>query len=749
MSTTFATRLTANAGREMRLALVIQGIPLVFQQGRGTLVNGVVALAGYGDGTLHSRHFGLCKVEQSSKELDMQQRRMIGGSLTAELLDDDAGTLQTLFTPRKRRRAFLRADIDSTDTSITVADVLNEIADPATFPFGVGVLYMGGETIAYDGRTAPFIIDVSIRGAFGSSAVPHFGASEQGAGIFTTPPSWIGRRVKLIGYFERDDGTTDAALAQVLDTFSLEEAPKYLGNGSWSLQCSHLSDEYATRKVGVGVNDFSVNDASVVSGNLALKSLALHRWTQGDVKTQALIESEVESENRTYIEVFDIISATSLTATTDFVGRVPRSVMGIVRLDVQRAKHIAVLDGFSFTPGERMLHMLASKVGDGVNGTYDTLGGYNRVRFGGFEFHFGACIDEGDLDTAAFLDVGGGGTFSNVIDGERAVSEVLFDFCVQLECFWYADNNGRLTVKRLAEDQVTPAIVIDSNVITGEPEVTYEEEAVSPRVSLKCNYDPVSGDFEATVNVVDVDLAARYPARTDTLELESRSIVVEPIALGDTGTLPRTAVSLAGVEVTLRRIQVANGRGRVLVRFSALLDLIALDLGQVVTLTTAVPNLETGGNVSQSGRVVLIGPRIEEGEVDVVVELLDRAFVIAPACVIASRAGAVLTLQTTGPECASTSPGNMFAASINSVAVWDISANVFEVLDIVARSATTLTLSAAPTFAHGAGDFVTVQSQDAGQTGVNTTGQVPLDFLYQMPDSPRVGVTVTLETRWR
>ena len=170
MSTTFATRLTANAGREMRLALVIQGIPLVFQQGRGTLVNGVVALAGYGDGTLHSRHFGLCKVEQASKELDMQQRRMIGGSLTAELLDDDANTLQSLFTPRRRRVAFLTTDVTPTGTPLLVTDVINQLPDPATFPFGVGTIYVGGESITYDGRTAPDTIDIATRGAFGTTA---------------------------------------------------------------------------------------------------------------------------------------------------------------------------------------------------------------------------------------------------------------------------------------------------------------------------------------------------------------------------------------------------------------------------------------------------------------------------------------------------------------------------------------------------------------------------------------------------
>jgi hypothetical protein len=746
VTTTFATRLVGDAGREIRLALVIQGVPLVFQQGRGTLVNGVVALAGYGDGSMHQRHLGLGKIDQGAKELDMQQRRMIGGSLTAELLDDDAGTLQTLFSPRKRRVAFLTADVDTVVTSLTVTDVLSQIADPALSPGGNGVLYLGGETIVYDGRTAPLTIDVAIRGAFGSDVDVHFGLSEQGEGFFTTPPSWIGRRVKLIGYFERDDGTTDAALAQVLDTFRLEEAPKYLGDGSWSLQCSHLSDEYAVRKVGRGINDVKAS-AGVVGGNLVVKSIATNRWAQGFTSTQMLLETEDGS-----IIISDIASTTLINATLNGLTNRVRGDARTVTIppEVRRARHIAVLSGAEVLPGERLLQMLTSKVGDLANGTYDTLGGFNRTRFGGFEFHFGAGINAADVDDAAFIAVGGTGAWSNVIDGERAVSEVLFDFCLQTESFWYADNKGKLTVRRLAEDQAAAPFVVDSSVILSDPEVTYDEESISPRVSLKCNYDPVSGDFESVVNVVDVDLAARYPSRTDTLELESRSIVVEPVAVGDSGTLVRESVGLAGVEVTLRRIQVANGRGRALARFPAHLDLLTLDLGQVVTLTSsASSNFEGGVIQAQTGRVTAIGPRIEEGYVDVVIEILGRAFVIAPACVIASRLGAVLTLQTTGPECATTSPGNMFAASFNSVAVWDVSANVFEVLDIVGRTATTLTLSAAPTFAHGAGDFVTVQQQDALQTAANTTGQVPLDFAYQMPDSPVVGVTVSLETRWR
>lgn len=748
MSTTFASRLSSTTGREMRLAIVIQGIPFVFQQGRTSLIDAVVGLAGFGGtvGMKHTRHFGLGKVEQSAKELDMQKRRMIGGGLTVELIDDSANALQVLFTPRKRRVAFLSGDATAAAFTMDVTDVLAQIPDPGS----VAALYVGGETITYDGRTAPTTINIAERGAFGSEAAVHFGGSEQGEGVFTTPPSWIGRRVKLIGYFEKDDGSTTAALAQVLDTYRLEEAPKYLGNGSWQLQCSHLSDEFAVRKVGRGVNDFSGSPSFVfTSGNLALKSLALNRWTQGSLKTQALVEFETGD-----IEVFDIVSASSVAATvTPQFRRVqptPSPVDSIRQFDSgpRRFKHIAILSGAEVTPGTRLLQMLASKTGDGTNGTFDVLGGFNRTRFGGFDFHFGAGINAADLDTAAFTDVGGAGTWSNVIDGERAVADVLFDFCVQLECFWYADNNGKLTVKRLAEDQSIAPVTVDDTVIIGEPEVTYDEEAIAPRVSLRCNYDPVSGDFEGTVNVVDVDLAARYPSATDTLELESRSVVVDPVAVGDTGTVPRESTGLAGVEVALRRIQVGNGRGRALVRFAAHLDLLTLDLGQIVTLTAAVPNFESG-NVSQTGRVTSLGPRIDDGEIDVVVELLDRAFVIAPAAVIASRVGAVLTLQTTGPECATTSPGNMFASTFNSVAVWDISASVFEVLDIVARTATTLTLSAAPTFAHGAGDFVTVQSQDALQTAANTTGQVPLDFIYQMPDVPVVGSTVSLETRWR
>lgn len=740
MSTTFASRLSSATGRELRLAIVIQGIPFVFQQGRTSLIDAVVGLAGFGGvvGMKHTRHFGLGKVEQAAKELDMQKRRMIGGGLTVELIDDSANALRALFTPRKRRVAFLSGDATAAALAMDVTDVLAQIPDPGA----VAALYVGGETITYDGRTAPTTINIAERGAFGSEAAVHFGGSEQGEGVFTTPPSWIGRRVKLIGYFEKDDGTTTASLAQVLDTYRLEEAPKYLGNGSWQMQCSHLSDEFAVRKVGSGINDFN-GSAPVVSGNLALKSLALQRWIQGTLKTQALVESDGGD-----VEIYNITSATSLTATTDGVfGRIQPSAVTLP-LQPKRFRHIAVLDASNTTPGQKILQMLTSKVGDGTNGAYDVLGGFNRTRFGGFEFHFGAGINLSDISDTSFLDVGGAGGWSNVIDGERSVEDVLFDFCLQLECFWYVDSTGRLTVKRLAEDQSIAPTTVNNDTIIGEPEVTYDEEAIAPRISLKCNYDPVSGEFEGTVNVVDVDLAARYPSATDTLELESRSVVVDPVAVGDSGTLPRPSIGLAGVEVALRRMQVSNGRGRALVRFSAHLDLMTLDLGQIVQLTAAVPNFESG-DVAQAGRVVSVGPRIDEGEVDVVVELLDRAFVIAPACVIASRAGAVLTLQTTGPECASTSPANMFGVG-NFVAHWDVSASLLEVNEIIARPAgNQITLAAAPTFAHGTGDFITVTQQGTSDIAANTTGQVPLDFTYQMPDVPVVGSTVDVETRWR
>jgi hypothetical protein len=168
-----------------------------------------------------------------------------------------------------------------------------------------------------------------------------------------------------------------------------------------------------------------------------------------------------------------------------------------------------------------------------------------------------------------------------------------------------------------------------------------------------------------------------------------------------------------------------------------------------VTLTAPVPDLEGNTTIAARGaRIIAMRPRFDEALVDTTFEVLDTLYRISPAAIIASAAVAVMTLQTTGPEVASTSPGNMFPDGV-LVEVWDVSAGVKVTRTVSSHTTTTLTLSSAPGFVVQAGvDFIRLAAQDVVGTGTSTDGYVPANFLSQMPDDEADG-TANPVTRWR
>jgi hypothetical protein len=83
------------------------------------------------------------------------------------------------------------------------------------------------------------------------------------------------------------------------------------------------------------------------------------------------------------------------------------------------------------------------------------------------------------------------------------------------------------------------------------------------------------------------------------------------------------------------------------------------------------------------------------------------------------------------------------------VEIFDISAAASVVRSVVAHTATTVTLSAAPGFVIEAGvDFMRIAEQDAAISARSTDGYVGTDFVFQMPDDENDGTAAPV-TRWR
>lgn len=766
MSSTFASRLTGSDGRDLRLAFVIQGVPVVFQQGRELVPDAVVALAGFGDGSGHSRYRGVAKIEQAPKELDLQQRRMVGGSLTVDLYDDDApgGTLLDLFSPRRRREAFLVDDIDAAVDAASLNTVTPFAADD--------VVYVGGESMivgAVSGGTDE-ITDL-IRGAFGSEARPHFGAADQGSSVFTTPPSWIGRRVKLIGYFLSEAATTTADLAMVLDTFRLEKAPQFMGEGLWQLQCSHLSDEFARRKLGSGMREVksSAERRRVNSTTSSFQAADGDRdqFVLGTATTYVRARGTTRGTDvfdgygwRTVGGGVEVGSVHRLFAQTgsEVIFESPNQVTDTPAVFFPTdLRHIALLPG-PVSVGRGMVRALTSRLGDASNGAEDVLPGRDRNGFGETDWRFGAGILAAEVDADAFEDVGNDAAqFSFVIDDEIDLVVLKFAFCVATNSVWLANRDGQLTVRRLSEERRSSSFVVDDDVIIGEPTVEFVEEDIAPRVRLKCNKDTISGELLLTVNLIDSELADRYPDHSDRLEIESDGIVVDDgIVPGTLNGSLRPAMSRASAETLLRTLQKQGDRGRIRITAVCHLDALLLDLGDVVVATVEVPDLEGTTIIERTGRVLMIGPKIDDGEVEVAFELFEPLLAVAPAAVTTGTSGGLDRVVLEASADGTATPARMFAVG------WGVEqrsadgqiVNDFIVLAII--SDTIVRLDSNPTLT--AGDFLVVGEQAFADlsANLNTDDLGTRDFIFAMPTneadivdgSTTPGIANT-ETRWR
>ena len=157
-----------------------------------------------------------------------------------------------------------------------------------------------------------------------------------------------------------------------------------------------------------------------------------------------------------------------------------------------------------------------------------------------------------------------------------------------------------------------------------------------------------------------------------------------------------------------------------------------------------------GGTIAgKYARVLSRRPDYDRGVVGLTLELLEPLQHVCPAAVIASAVGAVLTLSTTGPEVRTTSPGNDFGIGLY-VRVYDVSAGLYERIEITNVSTTTITLASAPTFVVQAGiDYVavdhTLSPNTATVSGYSLSEMAPLAGASGVV----VGSGYTSNARWR
>jgi hypothetical protein len=734
MSSTWATRLANGDGQRLRFYITIQGIPDVFQNSGTDLPSTVEASA-------RPRRKMLHIPQQGGSELDLNRRRMIGGSLRFTLDEDEDGTLAALFAARTPRTTYIAADHTAAGTTITVGS--NTLLDSA------GTLYCMGETITWTGKSGGTQLTGATRGAYSSRALTHFGDSTDGESVYEVPPTWVGRRVYLYAYFENEDGSTTTDLVERVGTFSIESQPTYrAGEGSWTFACSELTDEVGKKILGRGIKVEPLDEPVYMgaNGNLILPTRHLNRFAVGGTgaTTFVIMIARDNSTGETREEATRLISkdGTSITVSNDWGWFRHRPITHL--------GYIARLRDF---PGQCLAWAAISRLGDGANGGFDVYPGREHTDPGEAEWAFGAGIDASEVDTASFGVLTDGLLWAYHITNEHNFEEMLNDFTLLTRTFWYTNRDGKLAVKRLDPASTSTFTFSDANIEANPaPEVDLDESHIHPRVSVLCNYDDRTGEHGARFELNDMELMRMYPQIVETFEVKSRTIYVETPGVPGTDGVIRGTARIDEYELTseelvdLVRSQLQIREPRSIVSFRSDLSSLDVELGDVVTVSVNVPDLE-GNSTITTRRALVIGkqPRWDEGKIDWKVSLLASTVQrVAPAVTIQSAAGAVLTLRvnsSTYPEASGADPGDMFAAG-QSVRLYDVSAATTEERTILSCTSTTITLTAAPSFAvQNDVDFLTMGDQNTTESGDSANGYSDFDFAYQMPDAENADAT--------
>ncbi len=780
MTITFATRLVGEEGLNLRTYVTIEGINEVFQDAESSVPTALLT-------STRTRLKCVTEMETDRRELDMVERRAKGGGLRLRLLDDSSNSLRSLFAMRKRRATFIAANASNSATTITVKSTTSSGLFAAA-----GDFWVGAECISYTSKNATQFLGCT-RGAYGTTARALRGGSTNGQAVYDKPPSWIGRKVTLKGYFLEADGTdpTSTDMQATLGTFEIDSPPQYIGDNLWELRAVDRIDNYLKKAIysGVESKDISagrlrvymvftpgdVQGASVYLTDDAMIGLLGTSTVGADLGDHAFILMDITtSSGETTNDGLTIMRATSIESTTSSDGRHKVFLSPLIDLNrnFDRAFGSGAVGGF---PGYELsearavvylrekadklaLKVLTSDDGDGGNGTSDVLLGRDTSAVSDtgvdvFGWRIGANIKEADIDTAALAAVGHSVEWFYFGAEPSTVSAFMRDFCTACDAFVLTTIAGQFSVKSMSDGpSAISSLTIDDDMVIGKAKATYDEANVYPHIVFEYGYDPTTQQFGSRTEIQDSEMMERYPSNDATLTLKDKSVYGHARNINWL-SLPITPAD--EIRRRMRRYQCEEaGRGSLYVDVTVHLDALLLNLGDIVTLTVDdVPDMEGSTVSGRRARVVSHLTDWANGRCDLRLQVLRPPKRISPAAIIDSTASAdtVLTLSNDPPETGGV--GSFMFGVDNKVRVWDVSGNVSHSTSLVAAGVGTVTLDTAPAWAIAAGDFITLDDASAGDTSETQAGYVPLtDFIFQVHDDEREfedTYPLVGESRWR
>ena len=501
---TFAGDVDLDQHQKIRYAVTIEGVPDVFVEETIT--------GEYAGRT--QREFIVEAPQGSDIRLDLEMRREIGGSLRLRLRDDSSNTLRTLFQPRADRDTWLVDSVakgDAAPATLTVTD-----ASVVTNTF-----YMGAETWTHDGAPVGNVLQNTTRSNHGSPAQDHFGNTADGAAtlIYSAPPAWTGRKVTLQAVVIREGGT--GALGTI-GTFRLDLPPQYLGGDEYELSATSLADWYAQLPIMGGIETVKHSTGLMTSpitldNTDEVRALGDRLSTSGsqillfELPSGAWFTGQVTggSGNQITFNEVDLLNP----PWSDFEPEV--NVAGAPHIPLvapvwETAQQACLVQG---DPAYWTLLLLHSIEGDATNSTYDELPGRDQDAWDGPEWHFGAGIDQGDIDAASFLAFEGAtAPWNALLTEETTAGEILREFCQSVGAYWYVNSSGQITVDRL-RDRVPPSTAAQTLAINDDitslntvESAELDERSVYHTVTLRCNWDPVTREYLVEINSIDGNL---------------------------------------------------------------------------------------------------------------------------------------------------------------------------------------------------------------------------------------------------
>lgn len=693
-------------------------------------------------------------IDIGEETIDLEAGAAKGGSFTARIRQRRGTTALTdLFQQRSRRRTSVGGTTSKTATSISVADSSWAASD-------TGIIYVGAETIKHTTRPTGTSFGGLTRGMYGSRAQAHTGFGDwQGSAVYDVPPSWLGRRITLYASFLNEDGETTAAKTTTIGTYTIEDDPTQIDERTWELHAGPLADEYAGRKLYVGMRDAAGGaitrpSVSVPPINIEVDQVGCFEVSASGFVTHVLVKTgDLVFTARMYQAnasppSIDVLLDNMFDPAPIFLAN------GAIRDDVfaESLRHIAVLYGLSTAS---LLPALCSINGDADNGAYDLLPGAEFSLGAGTGFRMGAGIHEDDVDDAAFTNIDHE-PWAYILDRETTVGELLTEWALWSDAYWYVTPGGVLTAARLSETTAASVMAFDESVIVGaDPVVVYvEESTIYPLVEVNTNYNPATEEYQAHFLTVDGELLQRYPQREQKRTIDLKGVAVDT----PTGRPPRfhhpRQVARESVGARARRWQKSDGRGRLIIKLSTRLKGMKAALGDVVTIGFSAGDREGGDVSGREARIIGRRVRLNDGRVDFTLQVLDPLFLLAPSCVVTAVSTTIvandtLTLSTTAPDAAGTSPtSDLVVGAI--IRLWDVSAGTSQTGTIAAiLNATQIRLSAGVTGTVETGvDWLTWSTLGTNTSAGDTAnGNNEGDWAYLMDDDavPAAGSP----RRWR